>query len=950
MKPTNAIIFSFLSLFLFVACGNKTKNELIHTYLLFNAPVSCISSSSLHKDSILYAGLENGNIFRVNFITGDKQLISTDFVSRIYDILEDSTALWLGVRNLGLVKWSLQRGTIERQYTIDVPMKNDTTIKNTTRYATYDIEMDGAGNLFLGTSSGVYRLNRDEKDNGQDSLKLICRRDYEKNHFGTGPIKIFKGALFCATNSGLIIRDHCEEPPFINKKISHLYQGKDTLYASSDFLLYKIYSDSVGFAKDSVPFNDGNLCAYIVDATTYTGKWVIKSTGIEYANNEGKIQPFSLPERMDKNYRNYLCLGKDFLFFSCGMKVYSLALHQNPKGKSNSIIAACTKGDTCYFISGDHCLYAYHKKNSRTEFISNITCNENILRMCASGTCLWFITDKMGLYKINLEPSFFWKINPFKDTYEATLYFQSDGEDDLKSLYYDKNNLYVGSRYVLRVIPNPEKFDKKNIQPVERDIKSPRKDMYVTGICKHQDTIFISSLNHGLLKLIVGDTLLCPVVTAEEVGSIYEMMEVDGEREKILLHASKGMFYYSVEKGTVPVFPANDKLKSIQAIYKGCYIGYQGIGKMDTHPDSSIKLEPLSNLDIAFNNASITKGITNENFVLLGSQAGLYEYNGEKLTNITIEYDTRISQKILLATIGLMVFLLVSLWIFYNDFFLPENLKEISERSKKCKKKIEDVIKKEEQFKLLNVIDKIQSDHKKINTQKKIVEKIFRIKRHITFINRSKKKLGKIEARIEKTQITRREVIDILNSHIKEATNAIEQYTHLLDSPGSFDKIRTHLADKSNHTITSSKESLAQLISFNTSIIETYAPKKPADSEVKQDLTAIEELFRADDFNEVKELLNGFIGKYGNNYLAELSFMSHNNTKGFATILCCTNLKNKEIDSFLEKIDSGSGQTNASSYFKDIIERIKKIEKDKKNNSLIDRIKKGIADRQRKKP
>ena len=93
---------------------------------------------------------------------------------------------------------------------------------------------------------------------------------------------------------------------------------------------------------------------------------------INDSNNDGCTLPFSVPVKIDGNYKNYLYLGTDFLFFANGTKVYAFSLHQNPKGNSNNVVAVSMveRGNSkeCYFITSDNHLYIYEDVYKRQVF------------------------------------------------------------------------------------------------------------------------------------------------------------------------------------------------------------------------------------------------------------------------------------------------------------------------------------------------------------------------------------------------------------------------------------------------------------------------------------------------------------------------------------------------------------------------------------------------------
>lgn len=695
MKALHVIGTLSVLLLFFSSCRRQEKNELIYSYSSFNAPVSCISNST-DRDAY-FAGLENGNIVYVDVRRNENRTISTSLSSRIYKIIqENDTILWVGVRNRGVIKlrYSLKdnRAGIEKEYDIVIPERNDTTY--TKSYAPYDMVMDTCGNLFMATSAGVYRLLSSEREKGRFTV-LSRPVAHEKKHFETDQIKLLGNSIVCATENGLVIldkeREYQKNKPIINKKISHLYQINDTLYASSPSMLYKIFKKQNSFVQDSIPFRQGDLWAYVADLTAH-GKWVFTSSEIRYSNNDGSVSPFHLPEKNNSSYRNTVCLGTDFLFFANGMKIYSFSLHQNPKGSSNNIVAACMHARTCFFITNDNYLYTYDSKENVRKWGSvGLEVEENILQMCSTDRSLWLITDKENFYQIDLTPGTI--KNLFKRFRSPYIAKKSSLHDDFKSMYYHemKNRLYLGSRNFLYVISDPEHRpinalkDKKDYQIL--DITYPKGDLYVTSICKNKSSsLLLGTLNYGLLSISESQDSLITKLSNAITGSIYRMTPTG---EGVLLHTSKGLLFEKSNQTGI-VCPANeDEIfqstivisdQNFNTEHQG-YIDYKGVGSL-TVKDSTISFGERSYLDIAFNKAAIVAN--SENSVLLGGKSGLYKYEYENdrkapLSYILIPKDViTVEEIILLGCLILIVLVVISEFIL--ELYSKKQLKRLSFR------------------------------------------------------------------------------------------------------------------------------------------------------------------------------------------------------------------------------------------------------------------------------
>ncbi|MDR0724540.1 MAG: hypothetical protein LBF59_00835 [Prevotellaceae bacterium] len=875
----------------------QDDNDLICTTSDFNIPISCIAFSQ-ENDSILWAGQVNGNIVRINFRMSDKIIIPTRFNSRIYDIVQETdTTLWLGVRNHGLVKVLLKNNAIAAytSYKIAVP-----SYEPSTNYAPYDIEMDKDGTLYIGTSSGVYRLNKNERNNAfePDTLTTVYRpHSHKVYHFGVHQVKIWNDSVVCATDRGLVIlaknKEYQNKKPLIDENFSHLYIANDSvLYATSDSVRYQISKDRK-FRSTNIPAK--NLFAYIVDASEYTGKWEFTATQINYSDKNGKLSPFVLPERMSKNY-NYLCLGKDFLFFALEKTLYSLALHQNTKGKSNHIIAAHTvNNDICYFISNNNCLYFLPKygKAVSADAIGDFERGENIIQMCSSGkNRLWFITDKRHLYTINLKPSLFKRLNPFQKTYKVSL---DPLSCDFKCLFYDhdNDNLYVGSRYRLYRIHDPENKSGKRYT-YTMDIK-PENDLYVTDICRGKEDdnedkkLFISSLNHGLLE--IGKDSLIKRKSRKEVGSIHKMATTSN---KLLLLSSEGIFYSN--KSEKDRFPTNEQAKSISTLYnfngEEYYIGYHGIGTMICS-DTVIKLNDLSHLDISFNRPAITAGMdTGKENILLGSRTGLYKYNGKSIESVDILQNSISPKTAVKIALFILLFLLaVSTPVWRN---IRKNItKQIENMSTTVKNNEHEILNK---VRLENQQDLHDNNNRiKINLLniQKNQDRIFKLRNNIAALKKSEEDLNLLRLSIQSKYITRHEIINEnkeLISRLKDAVQKIEEH-EMPDSISSSYMILKKLVKQAYDCIIQ----LQNLVNENNRKIATLKQTVDSQNQENQEkenkitelIHSITETLEACNDNEIKKALKSPKNKDDSSFdeLMNLIDLLHFQFKNFAELL-----------------------------------------------------------------
>ncbi|MBO1735823.1 MAG: hypothetical protein DBY16_12560 [Coprobacter sp.] len=884
MKASCFVLVSVVALF-FISCGNQAENELIYTYSSFNAQVSCIAGSSQNKDSY-YAGLENGDIVRVNVRTNENKIVSTGLSCRIYDILEEKDTLWVGTQNCGLVKLVYSSKSdeydINREYKIVFSVSHEKNIV-TKNYSLYNMAMDTLGNLFLGTSSGIYLLQKDEK-NG--SLISLYRPDNHKTkHFGVNLMKIIGDSIVCVTEEGLVILNKEGKTKKIisdiNPEITYLYEKNDTLFASSAFMLYKIYKN---FVLDSIPFSNGVLRAYIADTMTKQGNWIFEPDKINYSNNDGCTLPFSVPVKIDGNYKNYLYLGTDFLFFANGTKVYAFSLHQNPKGNSNNVVAVSMveRGNSkeCYFITSDNHLYIYENKGSANWLGSiGLSNEENILQVCSSDNCLWLVTDKRGLYKIDLNPG---KIKKkFKYICSPYTAKKSSLQEDFKSIFYvkdkdgKKNQLFVGTRYVLYCISDPENKPINRLKNKEdylildlkypdNDLKYFGNDLYVTDVCLDKERVYISTLNYGLFK-ITDNCILTKEMSPDSTGSIYQMAV--SREAGILLKSSKGIL--STNKKPVKIESSDKKnIKNIRHIHsnkflsseKQYYIGYRGVGYLTVSDSEGIKLSECSYLDIQFNKAAVTNGFEDCE-VILGARSGIYKYNGGQLVDIGIQpQQADATIKVIVVFVGLLFLgLIVGILLFYfwkrriSCRIKKINLEGIEEEENKYSAKLGGLKKRLGQLVIIKNIlhvKKCLSEFRTLTTDIKNLETEI----HKKLIEKLRKNRHQEEEFLQIIQELRESILSALEPYKSIDDEMSVDSEDSVDSLNNLQKLKSlvgKLIEKFRKNRHQEEEFLQIVQELRESILSALEPYKSIDDEM-----SVDSKDSVDSLNNLQKLMN----------------------------------------------------------------------------------------------
>ncbi len=654
-----------------VSCGRKeARGRLIFSSASYSASISCIASSG--SGHTFYLGLENGNIMSVNMLTREQEIIHEGY-SRVYDLYEENdSVMWIGLRNQGLrmlTRDASNRWMEAKSYRIPVP----DSLLDDDNYAVYDIEPDRSrGDLYLSTSSGAYLLSKEGRA-GSHMEEFYRPKNFPRRHFGVNRTLVARDSVYMATQDGLAIFHKNGGgrviPVASGITCLHKPEAENVVFASFASGVYVVNLET-GAIDNPAQYRvkGNNLLACIKD--DLEGVWKFTTSSIGYDNN-GSIG-FELPERLTDNCKNFVMPVKDFILLACGNTLYLLSKHQNTRGDSQNVIAACpnTKAGAVYFITNDNRLHQIGVGKDESQHLGKIRkfdSGERIARICATEAFLWAITDKR-LYRIGIHK------NP-----RAHLIIGEKGSGapveteeklDFRSIAYCNNALYIGTRYHTMKIADPDLY-KGDSNPdtlfVKRSDRVDDSNLYVTDICKDsENNIYFSTLNKGIFVIDNNkDSLIrIPGTQAGKIGSVRKMIHWSGKA--VYLQSSKGIYVSADKKiaDSLMNFPAK-YVVSIQADSKSgklFMLGYHGIGsgsvpsKSDT---AAFRMDnEISSLDIVFNSAAAISEGEEKQSLLLGAPSGLYRYkiNAGKgaLTKIIIPHHSRAPLVILLIAVGLI--------------------------------------------------------------------------------------------------------------------------------------------------------------------------------------------------------------------------------------------------------------------------------------------------------
>ena len=668
MKKTFCPIFVIIVCLICISCKQENNGSLIHTVSDFNVPISCISPSG--KSGIYYTGLENGNIVVSNIIDNSQTVINAGN-NRIYDIYEENdTTLLVGVRQEG-VKIIING----RKKKYNIPHPRDTTKSTSTDdYAPYSIKEDKE-NYYFATSSGIYRLSKNEvleNDSNDTLLHEYYRPENQPYyHFGTYLLSINDSTIYAATDAGLLVMK--KDTPRINKLLTekiilHFYKSKDTndtLYATSSDSLYAIDMRQQMMQQKATPVKDGHtdMFAYI---KRQGSEWTVNATKVTYEDSNGTAS-LDLPDKLSSNYKNFICNKDSFVLVACYNKLFGFSFHQNPK--SHNVIAAANKGTNgLFFITMDNTLYWLGKDEVQAHFKGKLNyAIEKPIKFYAGKEYLWLITNN-SLYRIHPEGA--------HTRHEIGEGAQKNlgSKIDFRSIYVDSDSIiYLGSRYYLFKVV----YKNDTIACIDsiRTKEGPMvdSDLYVTDIHINKSGEYFATLKHGIYRRDLEENLLYKVVNSDTIGVIKRF--ISRSNDESYLNTSKGVYKWVNDSC---FYKLNISPESILTVYfrdEGGFfvIGYRGLNKMEKRDENTSFDFVSSNLDILVNEAAITL-VEKTDDLYVGSKTGLYKFDGELHPIIIPEEPMPLWQKAVIFIVAITA--IVAIFLFYTAYYKNE-LKKI---------------------------------------------------------------------------------------------------------------------------------------------------------------------------------------------------------------------------------------------------------------------------------
>jgi hypothetical protein len=305
--------------------------------------------------------------------------------------------------------------------------------------------------------------------------------------------------------------------------------------------------------------------------------------------------------------------------------LYTFPVRQNVTGERGSVIALGSRNQSVYFLSGDDKLYEYSRKGSHAQLLGKIkglAIRDNVIRSEVRNDFFWIATDKM-LFKIHIPTSRLAGATPVNPPGET--------RNDIRCLFFDNDTtLYLGTRFNLYVT-DPSAGD--GIRLYDK-LKDPHNDLYVTAMCRIDDTLYVGTLNKGLFA-IGPDGVVDTLLAGNAYGNIRSLPVEDGQ---LYVHTSKNLYRYigaNHMEALSNILPAGSK--HIRSFVSGAQavavLGNHGFAQLRSLSNDTCR--GLSYQDITFNNA--TFAFHGDSSSVIGNRTGLYHYDGNTLSAVSLE-------------------------------------------------------------------------------------------------------------------------------------------------------------------------------------------------------------------------------------------------------------------------------------------------------------------------
>lgn len=599
-------IHIILFLLILVACDDFNDEQVAkmsYRSCSYDAPVTCVSRSDLDKEKV-YIGQEDGCIIEKK--NNGSRIFSINSNRRIYDILEfGEDSLFVATRDGGLK--ILSRETMS---TGSYRIKN----KNL-NYSVYSLAEDTLRRIvYAGTSNGLYKLDLNCVDTCCELTQIPLGG--VRGRCGINKVIMRNGTLYVASEKGLFVGRETDgfKKPLIDAVITNIVFCRDTLYALSEKEVLKIVPEK----KEITKIHEGRFHLYACGPDG--SEWFVTSDALIYMK-DGQTLKHDLSGGISMNAKQVGFMGDDFLYLACNETLLLFAIRQNTGGAEHDVVAVSDKlmGDSVYFITDDLRLHLYRFVYNHSEYTSrplgdirglDIT-GHDIIKFVEADHHTFYLATRNRLYRIKDNKA------------EMILNFTGKEEqNNITALYYasDEQRVYVGTRKYLGVVEPEAGYRVVPIPLVAANGYRDTVDVYVTGVCEADESVWAVTLNKGLYKKAVNASV--PFNLVNDLAKYETTYGMIANGDHIYLNTSLGLVGH--DGNLLPV----KHVKAIVGVQEknpneGFFILYY-YGLNFKHWDDNKELVPLF-CDLAFKKHCVA---VNGRKAVLGCESGLFLFDG----------------------------------------------------------------------------------------------------------------------------------------------------------------------------------------------------------------------------------------------------------------------------------------------------------------------------------
>ncbi len=500
-----------------------------------------IREVELIDDSLLFVGSQSKGLYIYNVLNHttinlrndpeDSTTISGDWIESIYK--DSGGHIWIGTNDDGLNKLNLVDKTFQRGF-----IATDELIFNRVR----DIEEDDYRNLWIGTSSGLYKKNFDS-----DSFELyahsnnvtsalysnsiydICIDDAQMMWLGT----YSGGVNYCDMNQNAFkfYEYKRDNPKFLNDRVVYsICEDEENLWIATERKGINRYIKAKGEYEFINLMDNGllsnNIKVIIQDANKNLWMGTYKGGVVWY-------------DVKHKRFKNYLHNPQDQNTISSN-KIYSLTF-----GKDSSLWIGSENGvDRMNIKTGAVRHYSSTDNNASGEFPVGL----NKL-FFDSADNLWLGSSVGGLYKLNKNKEVFEKFDP------------NLSNIDFLSIYEDyRNNLWLGGNNGLFYV------DFKNDTIINYTVQDGLPTNSVFSIEGDKQGNIWMSTSYGITKFVNG-------INTPFLNQFVDYRSDDGLQIKQFIRNSSNTslseeIFYGGVNGFVSFYPSKIKSNPVKPIVR----------------------------------------------------------------------------------------------------------------------------------------------------------------------------------------------------------------------------------------------------------------------------------------------------------------------------------------------------------------------------------------------